>query len=45
MGYQTNLLVMGPGQYNFGDYLRSGTPLVIIIWLAFSIVTPIYFGM
>lgn len=45
MGYQTNLLVMGPGQYNFSDYLRSGTPLVIILWLAFSFIAPIYFGL
>ncbi len=45
MGYQTNLLVMGPGQYNFSDYLRSGTPLVIILWLAFTLVAPLYFGL
>jgi len=45
MGYQTNLLVMGPGQYNFSDYLRSGTPLVIILWIAFTIAAPIYFGL
>ncbi len=45
MGYQTNLLVMGPGQYNFSDYLRSGTPLVIILWLAFTLAAPIYFGL
>ncbi len=45
MGYQTNLLVMGPGQYNFSDYLKAGTPLVIIVWLAFSFIAPIYFGL
>ncbi len=45
MGYQTNLLVMGPGQYNFSDFLRAGTPLVIILWLAFSFIAPIYFGL
>jgi len=36
IGYQTNLLVMGPGHYKFGDYLKAGTPLVIVIWLAFT---------
>ena len=36
IGYQTNLLVMGPGHYTFGDYLKAGTPLVIVIWLAFT---------
>jgi len=45
MGYQTNLLVMGPGQYGFSDYLRSGTPLVIILWLAFTFIAPWYFGL
>ena len=27
MGYQTNLMVFGPGGYRFGDYLRLGVPL------------------
>jgi di/tricarboxylate transporter len=32
MGYQTNLLVMNAGGYRFGDYVRVGTPLFIIMW-------------
>lgn len=43
MGYQTNLLVMGPGHYRFGDYMRSGVPLIIIIWLSFSIIAPFFY--
>ncbi|MBF0393558.1 MAG: SLC13 family permease, partial [Alphaproteobacteria bacterium] len=27
VGYQTNLLVMGPGHYRFVDFVRSGLPL------------------
>ena len=27
IGYQTNLMVMGPGGYRFADYLRIGVPL------------------
>lgn len=27
LGYQTNLMVMTPGGYRFGDYLRVGVPL------------------
>jgi di/tricarboxylate transporter len=27
IGYQTNLMVMGPGGYRFGDYVRIGLPL------------------
>lgn len=45
IGYQTNLLVMGPGHYRFGDFLRAGMPLVVIIWLAFSIFAPWYYGL
>lgn len=43
IGYQTNLLVMGPGHYRFSDFLRAGTPLVIIIWLTFSLLAPWYY--
>jgi di/tricarboxylate transporter len=31
MGYQTNLMVYGPGGYRFGDYIRIGVPLDILI--------------
>jgi di/tricarboxylate transporter len=43
VGYQTNLLVMGPGHYRFVDFLRAGTPLIIILWLAFSLFAPWYY--
>jgi di/tricarboxylate transporter len=44
MGYQTNLLVMGPGQYQFSDFVRAGLPLVLLVWLVFSFVAPWYWG-
>jgi len=44
MGYQTNLLVMGPGHYQFADFLKAGVPLVILIWLTYSFFAPWYFG-
>ncbi|WP_274424041.1 SLC13 family permease [Chelativorans sp. YIM 93263] len=44
IGYQTNLLVMGPGHYSFRDFIKAGTPLVAIIWLTFSILGPWYYG-
>jgi di/tricarboxylate transporter len=36
MGYQTNLLVMNAGGYRFGDFLRVGGPLFVIMWAALS---------
>jgi di/tricarboxylate transporter len=30
IGYQTNLMVMGPGNYKFADYTRIGLPLTVI---------------
>ncbi|MFC3880954.1 SLC13 family permease [Algoriphagus namhaensis] len=30
IGYQTNLMVMGPGGYKFSDYTRIGLPLTFI---------------
>ena len=30
IGYQTNLLVMGPGHYRFRDFVVAGSPLVIL---------------
>jgi len=31
IGYQTNLMVMSPGGYRFGDYTRVGWPLSVLI--------------
>lgn len=45
IGYQTNLMVMGPGHYSFRDFIKAGMPLVAIIWLTFSFVGPWYYGL
>jgi Na+/H+ antiporter NhaD/arsenite permease-like protein len=29
-GYQTNLMVMSPGRYGLGDFVRAGTPLALV---------------
>lgn len=45
MAYQTNLLVMNAGNYQFSDFLRAGLPLVIIMWLILSFLLPMLYGM
>lgn len=36
MAYKTNLLVFSAGGYRFSDFLRVGTPLLLIMWVALS---------
>jgi len=38
LGYQTNLMVYGPGGYTFKDYLRVGLPLTILYMLGASLI-------
>jgi len=45
MAYKTNLLVMSAGGYTFGDFLRVGIPLTLIMWLVFSWVLPWRYGL
>jgi len=42
-GYQTNLMVYGPGGYKFSDYLRIGIPLDILMMVVFLIIAPLAF--
>jgi len=36
MAYQTNILIMNAGGYKFGDFVRVGLPLSIMLWLILS---------
>lgn len=44
-GYQTNLLILSTGGYRFSDFLKVGIPLIIILWIGFSIVLPVMYGL
>ena len=44
IGYQTNLLVMGPGHYRFRDFMIAGVPLMILLWVAYVFIAKYYFG-
>lgn len=43
IGYQTNLMVYGPGGYTFGDFLRVGIPMNIVAGLCAVAITPMVF--
>ncbi|MFH2051048.1 MAG: SLC13 family permease [bacterium] len=40
IGYQTNLLVFGPGGYRFGDFLRLGMVLNVVVWIGAPLLIP-----
>ncbi len=44
MAYKTNLLVMNAGGYTFGDFVRIGLPLTLIMWLSLSWLLPRLYG-
>lgn len=43
IGYQTHLMVYGPGGYRFGDFVRMGLPVSIGVGIVTVLVTPIVF--
>ncbi len=45
IAYQTNLLVLGPGNYRFGDFLLGGLPLIVLLWLTYTALAPIWFAL
>ena len=45
MGYQTNLMVYGPGGYRFGDFARVGIPLSLICFVTTMVVIPLVWGL
>jgi di/tricarboxylate transporter len=45
IGYQTNLMVYGPGGYTFSDYFRIGFPLTLIYGLVATTVLIWLYGL
>ena len=43
-GYQTNLMVQGPGNYNFIDFVKVGVPLTILTGIVALLLAPIFYG-
>ncbi len=42
IGYQTNMMVYGPGGYKFSDYFRIGAPLNVIGCIMAALLIPIF---
>jgi di/tricarboxylate transporter len=43
IGYQTNLMVYGPGGYKFSDYVKIGVPLDILVGIVTVALAPLAF--
>jgi di/tricarboxylate transporter len=43
LGYQTHLMVYGPGGYRFSDFVRIGLPLDLLCMLVTVVVTPLVY--
>jgi di/tricarboxylate transporter len=41
IGYQTNMMVYGPGGYRFSDFLKIGVPMNVIMWMTASMLIPL----
>jgi di/tricarboxylate transporter len=41
MGYQTNLMVYGPGGYKFTDFVKIGIPMTVVVGIITIILAPL----
>ncbi|MEM7778764.1 MAG: SLC13 family permease [Pseudomonadota bacterium] len=45
IAYQTNMLIMAEGQYEFADYIRTGVPLVVLMVATLSVLLVVFYGL
>jgi di/tricarboxylate transporter len=44
IGYQTNMMVYGPGGYRFADYVKLGWVLTLIVLITTVALTPVFWA-
>ena len=42
ISHPANILIMGPGNYRFRDYIRAGMPLTVIVFLVVMLLLPVF---
>ena len=45
VAYQTNMMIMSEGDYKFGDYVRTGVPLVVLMVVTLSTLLALHYNM
>nr|WP_276591703.1 SLC13 family permease [Sphingomicrobium nitratireducens] len=45
IAYQTNMLIMAEGDYEFKDYLKTGIPLVFLMVVSLSVILSLTYGL
>ncbi|MGE3143709.1 MAG: SLC13 family permease, partial [Hyphomonadaceae bacterium] len=45
VAYQTNILIMSAGGYQFRDYVRAGLPLVLLMIVTLSVLLVAKYGL
>ncbi|MTI21193.1 SLC13 family permease [Fulvivirga sp. RKSG066] len=43
VGYQTNAMIYGPGNYSFKDFLKVGGGISLIFWILITVLVPIFY--
>ena len=44
LGYQTNLMVYGPGGYRFSDFVKIGIPMALLCFMVAMLTIPLFWG-